>query len=120
MESTYPQNNAGLKLMVIGGALVLFILLAALLPSIPVVNGTHAEEKHGTNINSIRSCSDPEGVYFNPHTKRTACVFKVDGHFGIRIFKEENGVYKEITTFFKEKMTKLSQVEKYLSNVGYK
>jgi hypothetical protein len=90
------------------------------------LNG-HPEVKHADYIEAIRKCfqnrSTWEGliVLLNPDTKRIAriCYLTDLGRFGIQIIEKVGDDWQEVTGFVKHKMTKLTQVLKYLYNRGY-
>jgi hypothetical protein len=116
MESTLqqPRNMRGF------GYFLLLCFLGAVLFSVAV--SFHAVEKHGENIvTQVANCNNFNQATLNPNTNRIACVFNLDEKkFGIRILmKDGEGNFHEITSFIKDKMTKETQVMKYLKNVGY-
>jgi hypothetical protein len=82
----------------------------------------HAVQKHGSVANTIDDiCRDTGGVStmanMNTNRKAVICRLEVDGitYYGVSIY--EKG--KNISSFLKEKMRTLDQVEQYLNNQGY-
>ena len=111
---TAEQNRSG------GGGFLLF-LVALIFVSIlsAIVLNSHAFERHGDQASEVRNCISGGGTlesWLNPQTERLAHVCQIKtNRFGLQI--EKAG--REITSFIKNKMTKLSQVRSYLANQGY-
>jgi len=78
---------------------------------------THAVERHGEEVTAI--CSAPViHKVFRAADKRSASVCQLpDGRYGVVICGEDSGI---VTCFIKEKMRKLDDVIRYLTNRGYK
>lgn len=83
-------------------------------PSFP----SHAVMRHGLDAMKASECnaSNYSMRFYNPQTKRTAFVCQIDDFFGVHILEE---TMEEVTAFIKNKMTKASQVLKYMQNAGY-
>ena len=96
------------------------LLLALLVLVAAIIYGTHAIEKHGSQAQAVRDCIANGGtmqLWVNPQTGRQAEVCQLPtGKFGIHVTRYG----REVTSFIKNKLTKISQVERYLENVGYK
>lgn len=85
---------------------------------------SHAVEKHGEEAVQVRNCLDSGKafqVWKNKSTKHLAEVCFIDqGEFerwGIRISKQINGIFEEITAFIEE--GDIASVEEYLIRRGY-
>ena len=95
------------------------ILLLAIL-AMAVVYGSHAVIKHGIEAEQVRECINKGGgiqLWKNSDTGRQAEVCLLpDGKFGVQVTRFK----KEVTSFIKNKMTRIEQVENYLKNSGYK
>ena len=94
-------------------------LLLAVIVAAAVVYGSHAVAKHGTDAEQVRRCVENGWtlqLWHNPTTGRQAEVCALpSGKYGIQISR----FGREITSFVKNKLTRLSQVERYLENSGY-
>jgi len=108
--------------------LALIILAALVFMSIntPLVldfSGSHGVAKHGNAAEMVRSCLSDKGMmqlWFNPTTGRKAYVCRIDKTtFGIQVNHVVEGKWKELTSFIKDKFTRIDQVERYLRNTGY-
>jgi len=110
-STTYNQSNSNL--------LWIFFLLAAAIALFALKYSPHAVENHGNAAWDVRNCINKNGVldvWKNPLTGRDAVICKIDnGKFGIQIRIGD----KEVTSFIKDKMTKIDQVYQYLTNSGY-
>ena len=115
------KSSALLVLLVLIGFAML--LMARALPLDVSYVQSHAVERHGEAALTVRECLSKNGamqVWYNHDTGRLANVCKMaDKKFGIQILKEGEGVWEEITSFCKEKMTRIDQIEQYLRNTGY-
>ena len=81
---------------------------------------THADIRHGGEAQLVRDCLNnvgPTMTLHNPITHRSAEICKIDFNLWGVYIQEENG--DEVTSFVKNKMTRLDQVLQYLSNRGY-
>ena len=81
----------------------------------------HALERHGREALMVSECLQRGGeiqLWFNPLTNRHAQICQIDLEiFGIRI--SANDLKDTVTQFIKNKMRRIQQVEKYLTNRGY-
>jgi hypothetical protein len=107
-------------------ALVMIMLLTTTLPGLLAATQaidlsiSHGVDRHGGSAVIVRNCLDNKGalqVWHNPTTNRTAriCVLD-DGKFGVQILTYK---LQEVTSFIKDKMSRIEQVENYLRNAGY-
>lgn len=87
-------------------------------------NMFHGEETHGEEFLEVqrelqKNCA--EEIMYNSSTNRYAEIIQLsDGRYGVRICQKISGsIFDEITCFKKNKMKRLNQVIKYLSNQGY-
>ena len=82
---------------------------------------SHAIERHGKDATMVSECLQRGGqiqLWFNPVTGRHAQICQVSPTlFGIRISK--NNLKDDVTLFLKNKLRRIEQVEKYLTNGGY-
>lgn len=109
----------------------LFLIVALIAAAFAVwmvvdVTASHAAIKHATVAATVRQCMGDQHQnareYFNPTTGRTAFMCQLpDGKFGLQIGYKITGEDKlqEITTFVKEQLKRVEQVERYLANRGY-
>ena len=105
-----------------------FGLQALVHPSNPagnaVVQSEHAVIKHGFSAVDVRQCLDKKGalqIWVNPETGRRANLCKLDNQtFGLQIVQQRDGIWREVTSFIKDKMTRIDQVMQYLRNCGYR
>jgi hypothetical protein len=100
-------------------ALVLIFLLVWLAVGLELVPAiSHANARHGGDADTARLCNSAPNMhlFYNPTTQRSAKVCLLDGKFGIVI---TDAMGREVTAFLKNKMTRFTQVVKYLSNQGY-
>lgn len=97
----------------------LFLLFVLALAFAALVYGTHAVERHGSDATAVRRCLENGGGienWFNPETNREATICQLqDGRYGIQIHR----FGREVTSFIKNKLRRLDQVQRYLSNRGY-
>lgn len=98
----------------------LFVILGIIIAlAITVSYNAHAGVKHGDDAWEVRNCIQKGGtidIWINPDTNRQAHVCQIEnGKFGIQI--QIDG--REITSFIKNKMSRLDQVYQYLRNSGY-
>lgn len=92
------------------------ILLAAAIAAAAV--SQHALLKHGAKAIAAAHCVErPELMMVNPETGRTAYICLTEYGWGIAIIAPDGG---PVTSFVKDKMRTMTQVVKYLRNVGYK
>lgn len=91
----------------------ILILLAA-----AVVLDMHAIEKHGEDAVLVRQCLDQGGpvMSWQKDNRIILCVQLPDGRFGIQV--QEKG--REVTSYIKNKMTRITQIKQYLRNTGAK
>lgn len=87
-------------------------------------NMFHGEEKHGEEFVEVQRelrKNSAEEIMFNSSTNRYAEIVRLsDGRYGVRICQKISAsIFDEVTCFKKNKMKKISQVIKYLSNQGY-
>ena len=82
---------------------------------------SHALERHGREALLVSECLQRGGeiqLWFNPVTNRHAQICQIDPEkFGIRI--SINDLKDTVTQFIKNKMRRIEQVERYLTNGGY-
>ena len=113
--TTYPaQSGAGLKFLM---TLALFAgVIAFLSPGL-----RHAVQRHGKDAFTVSRCLNEHGamqIWLNKETGRQAEICQVGPiKFGIRI--SVNDLQDTITQFIKNKLTRIEQVERYLTNRGY-
>ena len=94
------------------------ILLLACLIVLAGIYGVHAIEKHGEDAALVRSCIEQQGpaeTWVNPLTGRSAWLCWTPDGWGVQIRIGE----QEITSFVKNKLSKLQDVYRYLINRGY-
>ena len=108
-ENSFQSSNNNAKLFCL---LMLFVMVGGVV----MFSLAHAVERHGEEVTAI--CSAPViHQVFRPTDKRFAKVCQLpDGRYGIMICGEDNGI---VTCFIKEKMRKLEDVIRYLTNRGY-
>ena len=98
---------------------LVFVVVAAVGVGLAI---THADVKHGSEAATVRQCLDNGNrieVWWNPSNAHRIELCKVDDSlYGLRVLKNVNGKWEEITAFLKSKMSNLSQVEQYLTNSG--
>lgn len=93
-------------------------LLTALL-TLAVIYGVHAVEKHKEEAEQVRICIEKNGYiqrWIKPNGRIVLICRMPDLRFGVQI--RDPWDIKEITSFIKNKMSRLSQVEKWLDNQG--
>jgi hypothetical protein len=102
------------------------LIMAALALLLATVYGAHAICKHLDHAYAVRQCIERNGplqTWVNPETGRQALVCQFDtGKFGIMIreaIDEAQDLWREITSFTKERMSTIDQVMQYLRNTGY-
>lgn len=86
---------------------------------------SHPVEKHGEEALAVNACIDAGGQlaeWVNPDTHRRLKLCQIadgkySGKYGLQVL-EENSEW--VTSFIKNKMTKLDQVLQYLVNAGYR
>ena len=92
--------------------MLITIVLAA------VIYGTHAVARHGTEADQVRECMDRNGPiqrWAYPDNNRIVSVCQMpDGKFGIQVTERA----KEVTSFIKNRVRDIRQVEQYLVNRG--
>ena len=104
------------------GASPLPIILLAVLALIvaAITYQTHAVQRHGSEAQTVRECLSRNGAiekWMNFDNGRQALICQVrDGLWGIQIRKNN----REITSFLKNKLTRIDQVYQYLVNQGYR
>ena len=83
---------------------------------------SHADLKHGSEAATVRQYLDNGNrieVWWNPSNAHRIELCQVDKDlYGLRVLKNVDGKWEEITDFLKSKMSNLSQVEQYLTNSG--
>jgi hypothetical protein len=96
--------------------ILLLIILAIAL--ISVTYGAHAIARHGMEARVARECAErPDYIFHNPQLNRWGYVcMTTSGKWGVVILSETG---KEITSFIKNKLNKLSDVIRYMQNGGY-
>ena len=96
------------------------LLFAAIAGS--VVLGVHATTKHGNDARQVRECLNQGWelqLWYNPDLDRYIRVCMIqDGRFGLQVVEAVKGNWREITSFVKNKLRTIQQVEKYLANGG--
>lgn len=108
--------------------LALFAILALvvggilLLQAAPVIYGSHAVAKHGLDAELVRECLEknpPSAIWRKPDGRILLLCQLPDGRWGVQIrVWDESGAWREITSFIKNKMKSLEQVERWLRNMG--
>jgi hypothetical protein len=92
------------------------LLLAALL--LAVIYGTHAVARHGTEADMVRECMDRNGPIqrwrYEDNNRIISVCQMPDGKFGIMVTERA----REVTSYIKNKMRDIRQVEQYLTNRG--
>lgn len=125
MQATYNPTCPRFPLWPILLAVVVISVIFVLTASPPVVDlaRSHAELRHGTQAEQVRECIQRKGIlqeWYNPLTNRYARVCQLKPTlFGLQIVQQRGGVWQEVTSFLKSKLTRLDQVEQYLRNTGY-
>jgi len=110
----YPQQRANPM------PAILFIAVAAC--ALYIVCNQHADLKHGeTAVSLAAQChQEPEMRFFNPTTKRYLDICRINGTFGVWVWEKDfTGAERNITSFIKEKMTRVDQILQYIRNAGY-
>lgn len=90
--------------------ILLVILFAA------CVYGTHAVIRHGEEAEAVRKClenNDPLQTWVKPDGRVIYICRLPDGRFGVQV---RDGI-REITSYIKNKMSRLNQVEAWLHNI---
>ena len=90
-----------------------------------VVCGTtlsHAVTKHGENAIRVSDCMDNRGPvqeWHNAANNHTIYICEVEPTvFGLDVLFQRDGRWERLTSFIKEKFTRIEQVENYLRNSG--
>lgn len=103
------------------GLFLVLVLFATGLYGVITLN-SHATEKHGQDGANASACIEKYGaelLMVNPLTKHYAeCTKLAEGRFAVRISKQINGEFHEITAF-QHFVDFLYEVEDYLVNLGY-
>ena len=93
-------------------------LLLVVIVAVAVVYGTHAVIRHGTQAEQVREWVERNGPiqrWNYPDNNRIVSVCQMDdGKFGIQVTERT----REITSFVKNRMRDIRQVEAYLRNRG--
>ena len=93
-------------------------LLLAVIVAAAVVYGTHAVARHGTQAEQVRECMSSNGPiqrWRYEDNNRIVSVCQLDnGKFGIMVTERT----REVTSFIKNRMRDIRQVEAYLRNRG--
>lgn len=82
-----------------------------------IIYGQHAVAKHGQDAVLVRQCMENKGpmqMWVMPDGRVENICRLDDGRIGIMV----TDGFHEVTSFIKNKMTRLSQVEQYLRNLG--
>ena len=111
---TYPQRNFSITPILLTAVVVITALA--------IVCNLHADVKHGEAATIAGSIchQQPEIRFYNPALNRFMDVCRVDGKWALWIFRQNpDGSQDNITSFVKEKMTRVEQVIKYAHNAGY-
>lgn len=99
--------------------ILLFAALTVTIIMAAIAYNDHAVERHGAAAGLVRQCMSSNGpaeTWLNPSNGREAHICEIDeGLYGIQI--EEDG--REVTSFIKEKFSRIDQVRQYLINGGY-
>jgi len=102
-------------------ALALGMVLASAAPS--VLYMSHATDRHGFGAQDVRDCLNKNGTLqvWNRADGRHAFICQLgERMYGIQIAqKDGKGIWHEITSFIKEKLRTLADVEEYLTKAGY-
>jgi hypothetical protein len=92
------------------------LLLAALL--LAVLYGSHAIDRHGAEADMVRECVERGGTIqrwaYHDNSRIISVCQLDDGRFGLMITER----LREVTSYVKNRMTRLEQVEQYLINRG--
>jgi len=87
------------------------------------VTKSHAALKHKYTAAAAHECLMRDGPileWVNPTTGRRARVCQIDAMtFGVQIIQPSFDGWHEVTAFIKNKLTRLDQVKRYLTNAGY-
>lgn len=102
-------------------ALAVYAVFIAINPAEPTEHGVI---KHGAAALTVRECLNKNGalqIWIREVDKRRAYICEIKpGRFGVQIVAQDTaGKWWEVSVFAKEKMTRLAQVMKYLTNSGY-
>jgi hypothetical protein len=82
-----------------------------------IIYGQHATARHGQDADLVRQCMEDQGptaIWVMPDGRVENVCKLADGRWGIMV----TDGFHEVTSFIKSKMTRLSQVEQYLRNMG--
>jgi hypothetical protein len=83
---------------------------------------SHAVTKHGENAIRVSDCMDNNGPiqeWYNPANNHTVYICQIEpGLFGIDVLAQIEGRWERITSFCKEKLKTLADVERYMKNTG--
>lgn len=117
MEATLTSYRS--SSMKIPPSLVLFTIAMAVLFASYCVYNAHAVARHGSDAEAVRKClqdNDPYQTWVKPDGRVIHLCHLPDGRWGVQI-RDSSGIH-EITSLIKNKMSKLSQVEQWLHNMG--
>lgn len=115
MELTYNQRKQPNFLV-----LLFFVVLTFLVVQAVMSYSDHAAIKHGADASLVRQCFEnnepPLQVYRKWDDGRGICVYDVSGRFGLFITTQDG--LREITSYIKQKFTRIEQLEQYMRNAG--
>jgi hypothetical protein len=97
-------------------------VMICLLMVVVGVTMSHAITKHGDNAIRVSDCMDNQGPiqeWYNAANNHTIYICQVAPTvFGIDVLAQIEGRWERVTSFIKEKFTRIEQVENYLRNSG--
>jgi hypothetical protein len=97
-------------------------IMICLLLVVVGVSMSHAITKHGENAVRVSDCMDNKGPvqeWHNAANNHTIYVCEVEPTvFGLDVLFQREGRWERLTSFIKEKFTRIEQVENYLKNSG--
>jgi hypothetical protein len=101
---------------------IILIMLIGIMLFVVGVTMSHAITKHGDNAVRVSDCMDNQGPiqeWYNAANNHTIYICQVAPTvFGIDVLASINGRWERITSFIKEKFTRIDQVENYMRNSG--
>ena len=87
-----------------------------------ILHQAHAIIRHGMEAIAVREHIAQYGhdqLWEYPDNPRKIYVCRLcDGRYGIQVVTKEGGAWVEVTSFIKNRMKRLSQIENYLENRG--
>jgi hypothetical protein len=86
------------------------------------VTMSHAITKHGENAIRVSDCMDNKGPvqeWYNAGNGHTIYICQIEPNvFGIDVLFQRDGRWERLTSFVKEKLKTLADVERYMRNSG--